>query len=102
MRWERARRARPGPKALGPCVPLPTVGSRVLGSPVKHLARWAAKGPLERAGLARVAVAAIALHRLAPLLGRCIGGRALEALGRRGLHRGRGGSNEKEGSGGGQ
>ena len=42
---------------------------RVLGSPVKHLARWAAKGPLERAGLARLTVAAVALHRLAPLLG---------------------------------
>ena len=74
----------------------------MLGSPVKRLARWAAKGPLERAGLARVAVVAVALHRLAPLLGRRVGGRALEALGRCGLHRGRGGSNEKEGSGGGQ
>ena len=95
MRWGRAKRARPGPEAPGACVPLPAVGSRVL-------ARWAAKGPLERAGLARVAVAAVALHRLAPLLGRRIGSRALEALGRRGLHRGRGGSNEKEGSGGGQ
>ena len=102
MRWGRAKRARPGPEAPGACVPLPAVGSRVLGSPVKRLARWAAKGALERAGLARVVVAAVALHRLAPLLGRRVGGRALEALGRRGLHRGRGASNEKEGSGGGQ
>ena len=30
----------------------------MLGSPVKYLARWAAKGPLERAGLAGLAAAA--------------------------------------------
>jgi hypothetical protein len=40
----------------------------VLGSPVKRLARRAAKGPLERAGLAGVAAAAVAAAALLLLL----------------------------------